>query len=456
MSNETPAEVLAHPIQPLEVDENGTLRFKKNAIVRHLLDHGGIDMNALAVMDFSREDREHFAQLIGYSHGGAGELSYMSDEVWYAAQEEYESRGSERSLAAGKVASCDDEWRTVHVLMSAGRIRGLRRTEWAELQDALVSIRASAPPADPAKAEVGEGLTSKQAWWAGARAGLGVPADMPREQAAELLAAARTAKASGSAPDVPLPFAEEATGTLSAYENGWNSALHDVRPLIEQCRKALAEELAAYDIDPPIEHVKQAHDKCAAFLTATPPASAPEVTEEMVTGMLREYLRREPSEEGIVELEDPVSREFARGLLIAALTAAPQPVVPTTAHTVPQPAEADAGQRSLNKAQDADDAYAKARDAEIAGQRKAMTHLCDRGLFQSWRDCPAHNGQSEGVDWITDDMSSRHIIDQVRIQAQFSRLEDAEISSALEIALRRLASEQQANSSAVPNCSFRK
>jgi hypothetical protein len=57
-----------------------------------------------------------------------------------------------RSLAAGRVASCDDEWRTVHVLMSAGRIRGLRRTEWSELQDALVSIRAAAPPAEPAKA----------------------------------------------------------------------------------------------------------------------------------------------------------------------------------------------------------------------------------------------------------------------------------------------------------------
>lgn len=48
-------------------------------------------------------------------------------------------------------------------------------------------------------------------------------------------------------------------------------------------------------------------------------ASAPEVTESMVTGLLREYLRREPSEEGIVELDDTVSREFARGLLTAAL-----------------------------------------------------------------------------------------------------------------------------------------
>jgi hypothetical protein len=32
-----------------------------------------------------------------------------------------------------------------------------------------------------------DGLTSKQAWWAGARAGLGVPADMPRKRVADLL-----------------------------------------------------------------------------------------------------------------------------------------------------------------------------------------------------------------------------------------------------------------------------
>jgi hypothetical protein len=38
------------------------------------------------------------------------------------------------------------------------------------------------------------------------------------------------------------------------------------RLLIEDCRAALAEELAAWDIDPPLHHVKQAHDKCVAWL----------------------------------------------------------------------------------------------------------------------------------------------------------------------------------------------
>lgn len=43
-----------------------------------------------------------------------------------------------------------------------------------------------------------------------------------------------------------------------------------VRALIEECRAALAEELSAWDIDPPLHHVKQAHDKCVAWLSGGP------------------------------------------------------------------------------------------------------------------------------------------------------------------------------------------
>ena len=75
-----------HPIQPLVTDQHGVLRFKENKIVRHLLDNGGISLNAIAVMDFTQEDREQFAQLIGYSHSGASDLGYMSDEVLEAAE----------------------------------------------------------------------------------------------------------------------------------------------------------------------------------------------------------------------------------------------------------------------------------------------------------------------------------------------------------------------------------
>jgi hypothetical protein len=58
-----------------------------NKIVEYLLDNGGIDMNDLARMDFTAEDRQQFAQLIGYSLSGYGSLSYVSDEAYDAAQE---------------------------------------------------------------------------------------------------------------------------------------------------------------------------------------------------------------------------------------------------------------------------------------------------------------------------------------------------------------------------------
>lgn len=77
---------LRHPIQPLAKDEHGTIRFKENAIVRYLLDAGQFDMNHLAVTPFSQEDREQFAQLIGYSLSGYSELSYVRDDSYEAAE----------------------------------------------------------------------------------------------------------------------------------------------------------------------------------------------------------------------------------------------------------------------------------------------------------------------------------------------------------------------------------
>ncbi len=76
---------LKHPIQPLGDDGKGVVRFKANAIVQHLLDNGPHDMNNIAMGNFSQEDREQFAQLIGYSQSGFGELSYVSDETYSAA-----------------------------------------------------------------------------------------------------------------------------------------------------------------------------------------------------------------------------------------------------------------------------------------------------------------------------------------------------------------------------------
>lgn len=74
------------PIQPIGPDEHGHIRFHPNAIVRHLLDHGGIDLNQIACMEFSDEDRQQFAQLIGYSLSGYSELSYVTDDAYEAAE----------------------------------------------------------------------------------------------------------------------------------------------------------------------------------------------------------------------------------------------------------------------------------------------------------------------------------------------------------------------------------
>ena len=47
-----------------------------------------------------------------------------------------------------------------------------------------------------------------------------------------------------------------------------NTVYEGARELIKECRSALAEELSAWDIDPPLHHVKQAHDRCTAWINA--------------------------------------------------------------------------------------------------------------------------------------------------------------------------------------------
>jgi hypothetical protein len=75
-----------HPMQPLIKDPEGVIRFRKNMIVRFLLDNGPWDLNKLAQMPFSNEDRQQFAQLIGYSLSGYGELPYVDDEAYERAE----------------------------------------------------------------------------------------------------------------------------------------------------------------------------------------------------------------------------------------------------------------------------------------------------------------------------------------------------------------------------------
>ncbi len=70
---------IKYPMQPLWQDDNGTIRFKGNMVVMYLLgavEEDAIDMNNLATMGFSDEDMAQFAQLIGYTVSGYGDLSY--------------------------------------------------------------------------------------------------------------------------------------------------------------------------------------------------------------------------------------------------------------------------------------------------------------------------------------------------------------------------------------------
>lgn len=73
------------PMQPIVLDEHGTARFQQNAIVRYLIDLttnlGVCDMNTLGMKQYSSEDRAQFAQLIGYSVSGFGDMSYAPKKI---------------------------------------------------------------------------------------------------------------------------------------------------------------------------------------------------------------------------------------------------------------------------------------------------------------------------------------------------------------------------------------
>lgn len=77
-----------HPIQPLIKDADGVVRFKENAIVRFLIewaaDHG-CGHNDLARMTFTDSDRQQFAQLVGHSLSGYGNLPYVSSDAYEVA-----------------------------------------------------------------------------------------------------------------------------------------------------------------------------------------------------------------------------------------------------------------------------------------------------------------------------------------------------------------------------------
>ena len=73
-----------HPEQPMIKDPHGVLRFKQNAIIGWLFDSGRLDLNLIATLPFSTEDRRQIAQLLGYSVCGYLDLSYVYEDEDYA------------------------------------------------------------------------------------------------------------------------------------------------------------------------------------------------------------------------------------------------------------------------------------------------------------------------------------------------------------------------------------
>lgn len=95
-----------NPIQPLYETDSGVIRYKENAIVDYILEKGGIDLNHIAQQDFSQDDREQFAQLIGYSWSGACDLSYFSDVTADAALKAFEDGLDEKD---SKIKAFEEE-----------------------------------------------------------------------------------------------------------------------------------------------------------------------------------------------------------------------------------------------------------------------------------------------------------------------------------------------------------
>lgn len=77
---------MKHPMQPIGFAEGNVVRFKANKVIQWLFDTGKLDLNAMAMQNFSKQDTEQIAQLLGYSVCGYSDLSYATkkskDQAW--------------------------------------------------------------------------------------------------------------------------------------------------------------------------------------------------------------------------------------------------------------------------------------------------------------------------------------------------------------------------------------
>ena len=117
-----------------------------------------------------------------------------------------------------------------------------------------------------APAEI-EGLTSKAAWWAGARAGLGLPPDTPREVVAQRLAATR---ATPSPAEQPKPAVLDEL--LAWAVSRWESEVRH-RPLVNKNRRSLDDtwrQVIRFAGGDPDALLGPAHDALLAALQGEP------------------------------------------------------------------------------------------------------------------------------------------------------------------------------------------
>lgn len=81
----------SQPMQPIEWDGKGVIRFQDNKIISMLYEAGVFDLNAIAVQciekKIPRADQMQFWQMLGYSVSGFGDLSFATKEMVAAADE---------------------------------------------------------------------------------------------------------------------------------------------------------------------------------------------------------------------------------------------------------------------------------------------------------------------------------------------------------------------------------
>lgn len=91
--------VTKHPTQPIEVDDGGVVRFKRNKVVEFMLDHPDkADLNTLSFQvqlgQLPEADYMQLMQLIGYSVSGYGDLAEGGSKAWRKHAEKMDAKAA--------------------------------------------------------------------------------------------------------------------------------------------------------------------------------------------------------------------------------------------------------------------------------------------------------------------------------------------------------------------------